>query len=85
MRVTYDPEVDVLQVELSRAPVVESDENRPGAIIDYDKDGNPVGIEILDASSRIENPRSMEYAIAGDSADRLAVARDRPVKPKSDE
>jgi uncharacterized protein YuzE len=34
-------------------------------ILDYDKDGNNiVGMEILDASKRIENPRSLEYAVA---------------------
>jgi len=33
-------------------------------ILDYDKDGNIVGLEILDASKRVENPRSLEYAIA---------------------
>jgi uncharacterized protein YuzE len=33
-------------------------------ILDYDKNGNVVGIEILDASKRIENPRSVEYAVA---------------------
>jgi len=27
-----------------------------------DKDGNIVGLEILDASKRIDNPRSLEYA-----------------------
>lgn len=65
MKVTYDPEVDVLRVILSNAPVEESDEDKPGVIIDYDKDGNIVGFEILDASKRVENPRSLEYAIAG--------------------
>ncbi|MEO0049653.1 MAG: DUF2283 domain-containing protein [candidate division WOR-3 bacterium] len=64
MKVTYDPEVDVLRVILSNAPVEESDEDKPGVIIDYDKDGNIVGFEILNASKRVENPRSLEYAIA---------------------
>ncbi len=32
-------------------------------ILDYDKDGNIVGLEILDASKRMENPRSVEYAV----------------------
>lgn len=64
MKVTYDPEVDVLRILLSDAPVEESDEAKPGVILDYDKDGNIVGLEILDASQRMENPRSMEYAIA---------------------
>ena len=65
MKVTYDPEVDVLRIILSSAPIEESDEEKPGVILDYDKDGNIVGLEILDASKRMENPRSLEYAIAG--------------------
>lgn len=63
MKVTYDPQVDVLTIRLSGAPVEESDEEKPGVILDYDKDGNIVGIEILDASQRMENPRSLEYAV----------------------
>ena len=43
----------------------ESDESRPGVILDYDKEGNVVGIEILQASKRMANPMAMEYAIAG--------------------
>lgn len=65
MKVTYDPEVDVLRIVLSGAPVEESDEEKPGVILDYDKDGNVVGLEILDASKRMDNPRSMEYTITG--------------------
>lgn len=63
MKVLYDPEADVMRMTFSRTPVQESDEVRPGVILDYDKDGNIVGMEILDASKRMENPRSMEYAI----------------------
>lgn len=63
MKVIYDPDVDVLRIILSSAPIEESDEEKPGMILDYDKDGNVVGLEILDASKRIENPRSVEYAI----------------------
>mgnify|MGYP006268657323 CR=1 FL=1 len=64
MKVTYDPEVDVLRIVFSNTPVEESDEDKPGVILDYDKDGNIVGLEVLDASKRIENPRSVEYAVA---------------------
>jgi uncharacterized protein YuzE len=63
VKVTYDPHVDVLRILLSSAPIQESDEDKPGVILDYDKDGNVVGLEILDASKRIENPRSVEYAV----------------------
>jgi uncharacterized protein YuzE len=65
VKVTYDPEVDVLRILLSDAPIEESDEDKPGVILDYDKDGNVVGLEILEASKRISNPRSVEYAVTG--------------------
>lgn len=64
MKATYDPETDTLQVIFSGAPVEESDEEKPGVIIDYDKDGNIVGLEILEASKRTDNPRTIEYAVA---------------------
>jgi uncharacterized protein YuzE len=63
MKVLYDPEVDVLSVLLSDAPVAESDQDKPGVVLDYGGDGNVVGLEILDASERMANPMSVEYAI----------------------
>jgi uncharacterized protein YuzE len=65
MKVTYDPEVDVLRILFSNAPIEESDEDKPGVIIDYDKDGNVVGMEILDASKRMDIPRTVDYAVVG--------------------
>src|SRR5437016_9266124 len=59
MKVTYDPEVDVLRILFRDAPIEESDEDKPGVILDYDKDGNVVGLEVLNASQRIENPRAL--------------------------
>ena len=64
MKVKYDQEVDVLTIQLSNVPIEESDQDKPGVILDYDKDGNIVGLEILNASKRIENPRTLEYAVA---------------------
>ena len=60
----YDPEVDVLTIVLSEVPVHESDEDKPGVILDYDNNGDVVSMEILDASKRIGDPMSVEYAIA---------------------
>lgn len=65
MKITYDSEVDVLRIVFSNAPIEESDQEKPGIILDFDKSGNVVAMEILEASKRIENPRSVEYAVAG--------------------
>ncbi|CAN5653602.1 DUF2283 domain-containing protein [soil metagenome] len=59
MKVNYDAETDTLTVVLLDAPVAESDEDKPGVVLDYDDDGNLVSIEILDASSRVTDPRSV--------------------------
>ena len=64
MKVTYDRETDILQLVFSSAPVEESDEDKPGVIIDYDRNGNIVGMEILDASKRIEDPQAVSLNIA---------------------
>jgi uncharacterized protein YuzE len=50
--------------KFSSEPVDESDEEKPGIILDYDRDGNIVGLEILNASKRMENPRSLEYPVS---------------------
>jgi uncharacterized protein YuzE len=64
MKVSYDPEVDIVRILLSDAPIVESDESKPGVIMDYDAQGHLVGLEVLDASHRISDPRRVEVAIA---------------------
>ena len=65
MKVTYDTYTDTLRIILTDSAIDESDENKPGVVLDYDKDGNVVGMEILDASKRMEIPDSVEYAVVG--------------------
>jgi uncharacterized protein YuzE len=64
MKVTYDPEVDALTIILSDVAVEESDEAKPGVILDYDARGNIVALEILNASKRVDNPKAIDYALA---------------------
>ena len=61
MKIKYDQEVDVLLIQLSDSKVYESDESKPGIILDYDREGNIVRIEILDASKRTNTPFKLEY------------------------
>jgi len=56
-----DQEVDILLIQLSGSEVYESDESKPGIILDYDREGNIIRIEILDASKRTNTPFKFEY------------------------
>jgi uncharacterized protein YuzE len=64
MKVNYDRETDILTIILSEALVAESDEDKPGVILDYDTAGNLISLEILDASQRVMLPTRIEYQVA---------------------
>lgn len=62
MKVTYDPKTDTMTVILKEnVQVAESDEDKPGVILDYDEEGNLLSLEILDASLRVTEARKIEY------------------------
>lgn len=64
MHVTYDPHTDTLSIVLAPGAVAESDEDKPGVILDYDADGRLVGLEILDASKTMPDPASVNLKVA---------------------
>lgn len=68
MKIDYDPIDDILRIVFNDILVEESDEINPGYIVDYDINGNIVGLEVLNASKRIEKPNSIEYAKAASFA-----------------
>ena len=53
MRLKVDKESDALYFRLDESAVVESEEVQPGIILDYNAEGNVVGIEILYLSTRV--------------------------------
>ena len=66
MKATYDARTDTLTVVLKvDAVVAESDEDKPGIILDYDAQGNLISLEILDASKRVTEARRMEFETSG--------------------
>jgi uncharacterized protein YuzE len=63
VKVTYDARTDTLSVVFRDGPVAESDEDKPGVILDYDGDGNLIGLEILDASRRVTGAQTVELRV----------------------
>ncbi len=62
MKVTYDSRTDTLTVVLKDGvTVAESDEAKPGVILDYDEHGDLVSLELLDASKRVSEARKIEF------------------------
>ncbi len=52
MKVSYAPTTDILSIVLrDDLAVAESDEDKPGVILDYDDEGKLVSLEVLDAST----------------------------------
>jgi uncharacterized protein YuzE len=54
MKLSYHPETDSLYIDLSDRPSAESREISEGVVLDYDADGQLVGIDIDNASAKVE-------------------------------
>ena len=54
MKVNYFPDTDSLYIDLSEQPSVESREVSDGVVLDYDAAGRLVGIDIDNASTKVE-------------------------------
>jgi uncharacterized protein YuzE len=78
MKVIYDKETDTLSIILSDGTVAVSDEAREGLILDYDKAGRLVSLELLDASEQIGQPESVEFALG--TAPTPALVKEKPAK-----
>ena len=61
MKVNYDAETVTLTIVFRDVPIAESDEDKPGVVLDYDEAGNLISLEILDASKRVTETRKMEF------------------------
>ena len=54
MKLNYFPETDSLYIDLSEQPSTESREISAGVVLDYDANGNLVGIDIDNASAKVD-------------------------------
>lgn len=61
MKINYYAETDSLYIDLSSKPSVDSREVSEGIVLDYDADGNLVGIDIDQASTNTEKLLKSKY------------------------
>jgi uncharacterized protein YuzE len=54
MKLNYYPDTDSLYIDLSHLPSVENREISEGVVLDYDASGHVVGIDIDNASLKVE-------------------------------
>lgn len=54
MKLNYHPDTDSLYIDLLEQPSVESREIAEGIVLDYDAAGHLVGIDIDNASQKVE-------------------------------
>jgi uncharacterized protein YuzE len=65
MKLNYFPETDSLYIDLSEQPSAESREISEGVVLDYDSHGNLVGIDIDNASGKVDLRRLVLSKLPG--------------------
>ena len=63
MKIEYSKEVDALYVHFREVVVARSKEIEEGVVIDLDENGHIIGIEILDASKRLQPSELVNVSI----------------------
>ncbi|MGF1604322.1 MAG: DUF2283 domain-containing protein [Thermosynechococcaceae cyanobacterium] len=63
MKVVYDPDKDILQIAFITTVIEETTQIAPGLVLDYDEDGNVIGLELRKASTRVDDPYNLSYLI----------------------
>jgi uncharacterized protein YuzE len=66
VRLRIDTENDALYFRLDESSIIESEEVQPGVILDFNEEGQVVGIEILSISTRMkpEQLRILQFETA---------------------
>ena len=66
MKMHYDEKVDALYLSLDDSEVVESEEVKPGIVLDFNAENQVVGIEVLGLRKRVPtaNLKEMQFDVA---------------------
>lgn len=66
MKLAYYPDTDSLYIDLAEHPSVESREVSEGVVLDYAADGSLVGIDIDNASRKVQLQRLILTGMQGE-------------------
>ena len=66
MKVHFDQNSDALYFRLDESPIVESEEVKPGVILDFNAKNQVVGVEILKVKERVPEAslKEMKFEVA---------------------
>jgi len=66
MRVSYNEKDDALYVRMDEAPIVDSEEVQPGLVVDFNENGQIIGLELhgVKAKNPAVNPKSLQFEVA---------------------
>lgn len=64
MKTSYDSETDAFHLRFTGAAVVETEEVRPGIMLDFDATGRIVAIEVLAASAHLADGADLTRLVA---------------------
>jgi uncharacterized protein YuzE len=70
MKVVYDPDKDILQITFIETIIEETAQIAPGLVLDYDEDGNFIGLEIRKASAVVDSPYAISYLVGEANTDK---------------
>jgi uncharacterized protein YuzE len=70
MKVVYDPDKDILQITFIETIIEETAQITPGLVLDYDEDGNVVGLEIRKALTKVDSPYAISYLVGEANVDK---------------
>ena len=72
MKIEYSKSVDALYIRLREAKIVDSKDIEEGVTVDLDENGHIVGLEILDASEKLNTSDLVNISIENLPLERVA-------------
>ena len=75
MKIEYSKDVDALYIRFREAKIVDSMDIEEGVTVDLDDKGHIVGIEILDASEKLEPSELVNISIENIPLEKAVVSR----------